>query len=82
VYINVRFGFDEMPYKGRVPFRANLAPGRHYETRAKIAGRNVDVWIADKATNKLASKVLAITVERCFFRLTCPQARMSIRSSL
>lgn len=82
LYINAQFGFNEMAYQGRIPFQAKLAPGRRYVTQGRIAGRNVDVWIADAATRKPASKILSITVERYYIRLACPEPRFAIRARL
>lgn len=82
VYIDFQFGFNEMPYRGTIPFRANLSPGRRYETRGKISGRNVVVWIADAATHKPASKILTITAKRCYIRPFCPPVDFAIRPNL
>jgi hypothetical protein len=82
VNIDIKFSFNEMSYVDSIPFRAKLIPDHVYETRGRMSGRNVQIWIADTATNKLASKVLSITVERCFFRLTCKPAELKIKSRL
>jgi hypothetical protein len=80
--INARFGFNEMDYMGRIPFRAKLEPGNAYETSGRIRGRTIEVWIADASTNELASKVLAITIERCYIRFNCPKPSFETRSGL
>jgi hypothetical protein len=80
--IDAKFSLFDFSYTGRIPFRAELKPGQRYETRGKMSGRTIDIWIADKATNALASKVLSIQIEKCYMRFTCKEPRFQIRSEL